>query len=358
MKLLVDARKMSKNPSGIGMYIYNFIREIVRYSDIEILIITDVIESEEIKSFHLNNIKIYNYGKYVSKTIEVVKYFKYIQKVIDLEKPDLFWEPNNVMAIKLKNKYGKIITTIHDIFPITNPEHHGLIFRNYYKYTLKRSIKNSDILIYVSKETKYEVEKRFNNANRKISHISYNIVNVLPKMTISDKGYFLYIGNIETRKGVDILIQAYDKYIKNNGENKLIIAGAVRDNTLKEMMNKINGIEYVGYVTNYEKAKLMSECTAFIFPSKAEGFGIPPVEAISYCKPLILSNLSIFKEILGENVNYFDINCDKEQQINNLFEAMKDIKKFSVDNENYRIIANKYKAEYRVNQLIKFLSSI
>lgn len=357
MKLLIDVRKMSRNPSGIGMYIYNFAREISNNKELDIIMITDIVESEEIKYFENANIKIYKYGVLVEKTIEVIKYFKYIQKIINIEKPEFFWEPNNVMPIKLKNNSGKIITTVHDIFPITNPEHHSMLFRAYYKHTLKNTIKNTDILLYVSNETKIEVESRYADAKEKMNHISYNIVNKLPDMQILDKGYFLYIGNVESRKGVDILIKAYEKYSKEKKEVNLLIAGGIRDNRLKEMMDNIEGIKYLGYISNYEKAKLMAECSCFIFPSKAEGFGIPPVEALSYNKPLILSNLSIFKEIIGENVNYFDINTDSQQQINNLIEQLDKFNENTIKIDNNKII-EKYEGKFRAKQFINFIKMI
>lgn len=352
MKILVDVRKLSRKPSGIGLYVYNFLNSIIN-SDIEIILVSDVIESCQLKELKSKGIEILCFGSQVDKNIGVFSYFKYIQRIINDIKPNIFWEPNNIIPIKLKNPHGKIMVTIHDIFPITSKEHYGFAYRNYFNLSIKKTIKVSDALVYVSKETKNEVEKRFENARSKLNFISYNIVEVenCNMAEIKDNSYFLFVGNLEKRKGIDLLLKAFDLYINEGGGKQLYIAGALRDQTIKSMIDKVNEqkecIKYFGYINNEEKEKLLSECSVFVFPSRAEGFGIPPIEALIYKKPCIVSNLNIFREILGESVNYFDIVENEKDTVINLMNVLSDYSTLDIKK------ANEIVSEYTSNRLTK-----
>lgn len=360
MKLLVDVRKLSKKPSGIGLYTYNFLNSI-KNENLEIFLVTDVIESDELKNLKRKGIKIFVYGSNVNKNIDVLKYFRYIQKSIEEIKPDIFWEPNNIIPLKLKNNYGKIIVTIHDIFPITSSEHYSLVFKTYFNICLRNTINISDALIYVSKQTKNQVENNFKKAINKYNFISYNIVDLIKNSkSIQDNNYFLFIGNIEKRKGVDLLVKAFDLYRKEGGKNKLYLGGSLRDKSIKIMIDQINNsdelVKYLGYVSNESKKELLRKCSAFVFPSKAEGFGIPPIEAISVGKPCIVSNIDIFKEILEDNVEYFNIEADESKTILNLKNKLFNYSKINGDKKNN--IIYKYSAENLSNKFIDFILNL
>ena len=72
MKVLIDARSLGRKPSGIGMYIYNFVDELAKKSDWDIRLLTDVVESSEMKKLQEDReIKIYSFGKPVSKNIMI-----------------------------------------------------------------------------------------------------------------------------------------------------------------------------------------------------------------------------------------------------------------------------------------------
>ena len=71
-------------------------------------------------------------------------------------KPDIFWEGNNLIPVKLKNPYGKIIVTIHDVFPFTVPEGYGKIYQYYFRMNLAKTLRNVDAVLYNSIETRKE----------------------------------------------------------------------------------------------------------------------------------------------------------------------------------------------------------
>lgn len=327
--LIINLRKLSNNPTGIGMYTYNLVNALLKISSIKIIGITDVMFSKEIK-YLKKHIKIISYGKEVKKNIEVFKYYTFIRKILKQEYATFFWEPNNIIPGYLKLKNVKIITTIHDFFAITDKKYISKLYRLYFVIMMYFTLIQTQIIICVSFKTTTDLLSLYKNIiKNKFVYTIYNIVNFPSSINQNNfvEEYYLYIGTLNKRKGGHLLLEAYYRYVLEvDNPKKLILAGKIEDNSFNIKIQKINKIkpkiiEYYGYIDTDIKNNLLKNCNAFIFPSLAEGFGIPPIEALYYNKPLILSNLPIFYEILGLNNNYFVIENDENKTIENLKEC-------------------------------------
>lgn len=359
MKLLVDARSLGEKPSGIGIYLYKFVKYLSKKS-ISIILVTDVCKSEEILELKSNKIPIIELGFKCSKQWKIINYFKFIQTTIHQVKPNIFWEVNNLIPIKIINPYGKIFVTIHDIFPRTHKLYYSRIYSTYFHFALKNTLKIVDGILYNSKDTKENVESTYKEARCIKNFITYIIVNK-PGQKIHDvKGYFFYIGNCETRKGTDILILAYQKYLEMGGQRQLYIAGSIREELIQKMIQKteqnIESFKYLGYLTQKEKEKYLSECSCFIFPSIAEGFGIPILEAMNYERPVIASNLPIFEELVQNNIQYFNIKGNDENKINHLAKKMYefDSMEYKIDYSRYETICDKFQENMLGEKLLEY----
>lgn len=322
MKIAVDARTMGSCPSGVGIYLYDFIRELISYSEFEILLITDVSESEQMHFFELRKIPVLCYGKKVFRSAGVYLYFEFLRKILVEQQPELFWEPNNLLPIALHGYHGKTVLTIHDLFPITKPEYFHWLYRLYFKVGIRKSVKQADAFLFNSVETRNLAQLHLPETKKKRCFVSYLIVKSPPSKTISDDGFFLYIGNLERRKGTDLLLKAYQAYHADGGKYPLFIGGKIReedmDKLLKSTQRELPEIRYLGYLKENEKYELLAKCSCFLFPSRAEGFGIPPLEALGYQKKIITSNLSVFKEIIKIPVQTFHLNVSEDEQIREL----------------------------------------
>lgn len=352
MKLLVDARTFGDKPSGIGIYTYNFLKEIVKHKDIEVELVSDISNSEEIKHLtQFENVSLHLMGKRVQKTFVVIGYVRYIQKIIYKIKPDVFWEPNNLFPIRLVNPYGKIVVTIHDMFPLYMPENYGKIYPLYFRCGIKNTFKYTDGIIYNSMETKDITQRFFPNASKKKNDVLYIPIKQTVHTLISDENYFLYIGNLEKRKGTDILLKAFVQYRELGGDKKLVLAGSIREEDIRELIDetkeKTNAVEYKGYVEEMQKDELLAKCSCFVFPSRAEGFGIPIVEAMHYKKPIIVSDLSIFKEIVGDAVHMFALE-DWEIALPKMMSE-----ELCFEDARYTFVCEKYNAARLANCLLE-----
>ncbi len=352
MKIVVDARSMGSRPSGIGMYLFNFLKELINFQEFEFVLISDVAESEYIKYFQNRGVQVCTYGKHFYGSAGVYGYFRYVKRVLKEIKPDLFWEVNTVIPVKLKGDY-KVMITIHDMFPIEYRQYFGTLYSVYFKHSLGKTLKNTDMILYNSKATKDATEQLFPEAKNISNCMSYIIVpKPEEKQTESEettlKDYLLYIGNMEKRKGVDLLLKAYEKYRKLGGEKQLVLAGKMLESDVEALVNQVSvdtgSVVYESYVGDARKQQLFRNCYAYVFPSKAEGFGIPVVEAMWYEKPVIASNLPVFQEIVGDSIELFDITGSEETQVVNLANAMINCPE-SADKVKYSEVVNRYLPE-------------
>lgn len=345
MKVAIDARTLGSRPSGVGMYLNDFLKELVRYSEFEFILLTDVAESEYINYFRQQGIEVRAQGKAVYKSAGVYAYFMFVQKQLDAIQPELFWEVNTVIPIRLRGRFRTMIT-IHDMFPVEYVEYFGRVYSLYFKYSLAKTLRHTDLILYNSEQTRKTTEKLFPRAKEIANCNAYIIANPLrDQWETRDKGYLLYVGNMEKRKGVDLLLKAYVAYRQLGGRKQLVLAGKMQEPDieamLRETMQKTEGITYLDYVTHDKKHELFADCSCFVFPSKAEGFGMPVIEVMKFKKPILVGNLDIYDEIIGPCVNEFDLHGPESVQIENLARAMMDYEP-SVDGPSYETVVARY----------------
>ncbi len=132
-----------------------------------------------------------------------------------------------------------------------------------------------------------------------------------------EKSYFLYVGNCYPHKNVELLLKAIIQHkcqIPNSKfeiENlKLVLVGprSIFADRLKEKYKELGDNVLWLHDAKVEELKWLYEnAKALVFPSKAEGYGLPIVEAMSVGCPLILSDIPVFHEVAGENATYFGV---------------------------------------------------
>lgn len=178
----------------------------------------------------------------------------------------------------------------------------------------------SDIIITISEFSKREIKKYlkvdsnsihvvhngvdFEKYNKEISQI--HIDSVRKKYGIEGK-YILYLGTLEPRKNIAVLIEAYHKLMQQRDKTpKLVIAGRKgwKYEHLFQMVSdfKLNEeIIFIGYIDKEDNPALLSGAEIFVFPSLYEGFGMPPLEAMACGTPVIVSDAASLPEVVGDS---------------------------------------------------------
>ena len=175
----------------------------------------------------------------------------------------------------------------------------------------------------------------FNTAKRDICsyyHVSEDFVYVIPNAlednsiveNTRDDGYLLVIGAAYEHKNIHELINN-DKYWRDKYKLKIVSARGSYGDYLKGLIKQRNLediVEIKGFVSDKELHELYRNCSALVYPSLWEGFGIPPLEAMRYRKPVILSNIDVFREIFEDAAIY--INIGDNLSWKNAFNILKD----------------------------------
>ncbi len=227
------------------------------------------------------------------------------------------------------NRKLKVVLTIHDL----NFLHEENKTSQKIKQELKKlqlKINRADSIVAISAFTKQDVCNNLNLTNKKVDVI-YNgcnfktIENILKPQGELPEEFLYTIGTITNKKNFHVL----PPLLVNNSK-KLIISGIVQNENYYQRIiaeakkfGVLDRVIFTGSISENDKQWYMSNCAAFVFPSLAEGFGLPVVEAMHFGKPIILSNKTSLPEIGGEAVYYFE-NFDPLYMQQKLLESVDD----------------------------------
>jgi len=125
---------------------------------------------------------------------------------------------------------------------------------------------------------------------------------------LGENPYLLYVGNIEPRKNLSVVISAYAEMLKSRelrSKPRLVIAGADSGLcndvfALPSRLGLSQRVSFIGPVSDEELPLLYAGASVFLFPSLYEGFGLPVLEAMACGTPVITSNVTSLPEIAGD----------------------------------------------------------
>lgn len=256
--------------------------------------------------------------------------FHLIPKLIRKLKPDIVFEPCHIGPLNLP-KSIKRVTTIHDLTPLLFPKFHEKQSVLIHKILLPKIIKKADLIITPSNNTKKDILKL--NHKAKIKVIALAPTKKLPTTAVKEK-YLLYLGTIEPRKNLEILIEAYSEL---NLKHKLILAGKIgwKANPILKKASQNPNIILTGQISEKEKANLYKNAAIFIYPSHYEGFGLPPLEAMQYGTPVIVANNSSLKEYYKNHALLFKTKSELKNHIKTLLNKKSLREKLAKNGQEY-----------------------
>ncbi|HTD40302.1 MAG TPA: glycosyltransferase family 1 protein [Mucilaginibacter sp.] len=225
-------------------------------------------------------------------------------------KYDLFHFTDQYCRLKPQRVNGKRILTIHDLNPLhekLKPQHKI----DKYLRKLEGYIELCDRIVAISNFVAADILNYFPQAEGKIKVI-YNGADKLSVMDDHFPNYkpqrpFLFtIGHVSSKKNFHVL-----PALLEGNDLELVISGIetpYREKIIKEAKKYKceDRVTITGPVSEDDKAWYYKNCEAFAFPSLAEGFGLPVIEAMHFGKPVFLSKYTSLPEIGGDKAYYFD----------------------------------------------------
>lgn len=128
---------------------------------------------------------------------------------------------------------------------------------------------------------------------------------VLEKNQLEYHRYYFSLGTQAQYKNMHWVYEIAKKHTND----VFILSGAFYSKIFKGNEEKLPpNVRFLGYLSDSEVKTLMQNCKAFLFPSLYEGFGIPPLEAMSSGCPVVVSDIPVMHEIFGNSAHYIDPN--------------------------------------------------
>jgi glycosyltransferase involved in cell wall biosynthesis len=223
---------------------------------------------------------------------------------------ELLWSPCNTGPISVRRQ----VVTIHDMFPLDHPEWFSPGFAHCFRAVVPRLIRRAQHLIAVSEYTKRRIVAAVPQAEDKITVVHSGVgpqfsprqeeaAAVAREIGIPGARYMLSVSSLEPRKNLKTVLRAWELALPQLPTDYwLVLAGGKGSATVfgSEDHGRVpERVLFAGYVPDWCLPGLYSGARAFIFPSRAEGFGFPPLEAMACGTPVLTSTSSSLPEVTG-----------------------------------------------------------
>jgi glycosyltransferase involved in cell wall biosynthesis len=294
MKIAFDGTVLHGRKSGVGYYCEELLNAMLEMNhDDQFFVFSHQRLDLKFRSSNGN----LNFSNSMFFPVRAVYLHALLPKILNEANPDLCHYTNFLAPIAEDRPY---VVTIHDMGLEVLRNCHPMAKRIYTRRLIPRVARNARLILANSEYSKWEVVRHLGIAEERIRvtplAASPEFRPVPSKHTTP---YFLFVGNVEPRKNLERLIEAFARM--PDKEHELVIVGnswyRATDVEKKARSMGLNGrVKFCGYVARQDLPALYSGATAFVYPSLLEGFGLPVVEAMACGTPVITSNNSALKE--------------------------------------------------------------
>ena len=237
---------------------------------------------------------------------------------LGLRRPDVVHFPWNGDVVR---PWGGALTvlTLHDLIPLALP---SLYFASpelelRFRRQVERSLSRAALVVTDSECSKRDITSRF--ATRREPVVVY-LANALPSGVEGNPvgspgagGYYLYFGGYDVRKGLDLLLPVYRRLFAGGEVTvPLVLVGSPHRFSrafAREVSEAIasGAVIEMGYVADAELVRWVRGARALVYPSRYEGFGFPPLEAMALGCPVITTSVSSLPEESGDAADYVPV---------------------------------------------------
>jgi glycosyltransferase involved in cell wall biosynthesis len=234
-----------------------------------------------------------------------------------------------ITSIGLVDQHTPVSVSFYDLIPLLNPEQYLAPNPSFKKHYLSQVqiLSNAALLLSISDFARSELLANLAIDPKKVINVSTATepiffpcpveptqANALREKYGIQKPFLLYTGGADERKNLDRLLEAFAGLPPSlQHQYQLVFAGKIHPIRLQQLQQKMTELSlgetqcvFTNYISNQELVCLYNLCSAFIFPSWHEGFGIPPLEAMRCGVPVIASNAASIPEVVGLSEALFD----------------------------------------------------
>lgn len=322
MRIAIDGRTIVSGRTGVGVYAERVVRSLLaidRTTEYFLFLVEPV---SGLDAPNLRTISIEGYDRMGRNRLWENLL---LPRFLATHSIDLFFAPAYALPVfpfvyvkRNRMKRPRFVVTIHDLIGLLHPATFTRKMYLWQKVFVANAARRADRIITASEATKVDLIKLHPIDEQRITVIYHSVDEDFAP--ISDQGRLsatrakyglpeklvLYVGTVEPRKNLVGLAKAFAMLAAEERKDfTLIIAGkpgwyveSIRDEIARLQLGE--QIRFLGYVDREDLPALYNLSSLFAYPSVYEGFGFPPLEAMSCGIPVLCSNTSSFPEVVGD----------------------------------------------------------
>jgi glycosyltransferase involved in cell wall biosynthesis len=207
--------------------------------------------------------------------------------------------------------YRRQITVLHDAAPTRVPDSYSRSFVAWYRLMAPRIGRVSQRVITVSEFSRRELCDAYRIPAGKIGVVSESGEHMLrvqqdestEAFTLNERPFVLAVGSLNRHKNFQLVAEA--ARLIRDAQFDIVVVGGGDARVYGTGQDALPGfVKHLGYVSDDKLAALYRRAACFVYPSRYEGFGLPPVEALALGCPVIASRLPAVQEACGDAVLY------------------------------------------------------
>lgn len=325
MRIAFDAKRAAQNRTGLGNYSRFVIRILQRYypDDMQLLYVPDPRKTQCLgKNLTSPDRASLRFPQGLWRKLRSAWRVWGVTADARRDGCDVFHGLSNELPLNVSKAGCRKVVTIHDLIFVHCPEYYHWIDRKIYDFKFRRACRNADVVVAVSEYTKREIMRYYGTPEHKIRVVYQGCDPAFAAPVPQEKTdevknryklpsrFVLYVGSIERRKNLMIVAKAFAENRELRDSGMTVVAVGKRTAYTDEIASYLDA-EGIGdrflFFHNVPFADLPSfyRCaTAFVYPSRIEGFGIPLLEAISAGVPAIGCTGSCLEEAGGPDSIY------------------------------------------------------
>jgi glycosyltransferase involved in cell wall biosynthesis len=326
-RILIDASVVTDIPDGLSIYVINLLRHMPdsAFDEFDFSLLTlpgiyrdDLRSAVAGRPFRLIEEKVAPLGP--RRDWDMYRFMKRYGREFDL---------THITSVGYPMLMRGGVWTVHDVtFKrwFHNPRDipgAGRIAVAYLSAMVRAGFRRAQKVIVVSESTREEIKTLFSPPAEQMAKIVpihqgwEHLADYRPQacegFRPSEAGYLFFLGSYRLHKNLARLLEAFERAIDRIPPGKqLVISGgsAKLSGAMKDRIDRLNAngerVRFTGFLSNDCVGRYYQGADAFLFPSLAEGFGIPALEAFYYETPLLCSNVTAVPEVAGDAAFYFD----------------------------------------------------